>query len=836
MNVPNAFPTIFELRSTHTQLLAQQRKGAAFDELLPEVSSFVVRARQTGAYLDAEEQRVAAQGLIDYWLTKLDRAAMPFDDATLVDFDESLAPELPDDRCPYVGLEAFREKDRTNFFGRAETLDKALAILERHRFLAVIGPSGSGKSSIVMGGLLPILKDRYPDWRFGATFAPGSEPLKNLDAALPANVLVIDQFEELFTLTDDAATRTAFAEKVASMHREGGYVIVTMREDYMPRLAALPDLQRLFKDGDLRATPLSASELREAIEKPAERVNLKFASGLVDQLVNDVVGEPAALPLLQFTLWRLWTKRRRNRITRQAYADVGGGRSAIERAAEEIYADLKMVENQDTMRRILLRMVRPGIDAETTRSRVRVRDLMRIGDDPARVQAVLDRLVASRLVRRTEGETPADAQVEVAHEALIRNWPKFVGWLDEKKAGLKELRRFESLAEEWEHFDRTSGFLDKDQLEDAEKWLGSDEAAEIGVKESLPALVAASRVRIDAIVRRERLAKGLVTLLTLFVILALTVAVFQQRRALKAERAEREKEKLERMLKEAEAAETVKDTVRRAEQEAVANYSAQLEAERQEAVAALELAAKKQVELQRQVDRLSQRTSPPARFTWRQVTEAYVKAVQDPVAAVPRPLARDQSVDALKLRGASTVIRPGVSLGAKHMGSACCVVRDGDGQQVLLAGGLTDAKPGDAVLQPARQVGPGGVAGHVVRVVAEGATRGLGLVRLDEKFRFDGTIPQIGSLGVMRDKISAGEQVHAIGSGSGLTLGTIIDLNSDYLTTSIEAEAGDQGAPVFDSDGSIIGIIVQVRAGKSVVRRIGPLLLEMKVELVSGGK
>src|SRR5688572_14444070 len=117
------FPTIFELRSSHAVLLAQQRKGTPFDALAPEVRSFVVRARQTGALLDAEEQRIAAQGLIDYWLTRLDRTDVPFEDATLVDFDESLAPELPNDACPYVGLEAFHEKDRPNFHGRSEMLE-----------------------------------------------------------------------------------------------------------------------------------------------------------------------------------------------------------------------------------------------------------------------------------------------------------------------------------------------------------------------------------------------------------------------------------------------------------------------------------------------------------------------------------------------------------------------------------------------------------------------------------------------------------------------------------------------------------------------------------------
>lgn len=518
----DAFPSLFDLRSTHVQLLAKQRKGTPFDSLAPDVTSFVVRARQTGAVLDAEEQRIAAQGLIDYWLTRLDPVAVPFDDATLVDFDESLAPELPDEKCPYVGLEAFREKDRANFFGRADCLARAMQLLREKRFLAVIGPSGSGKSSIVLGGVLPMLKEGAiegsRDWHYETAVGArvSSPPARESPRS---TVVVVDQFEELFTLVDDASARVAFAKRLVDVHKHGGVVIVTIREDYLPRLGALPELQELFRGGDLRATPLSASELREAIEKPAERINLKFESGLVDLLVSDVVGEPAALPLLQFTLWRLWTKRRRNRITLETYREVGGGRSALARAADEVFSDLKIVQNQDTMRRILLRMVRPGAHSETTSSRVPIDALLRLGDDPARVQAVLDRLLAARLVRC------ANDRVEVAHEALIRNWPKLVEWIEQKKSAMTELRRFEALADEWVRFGHESGFLDERQLEEAEEWLRSDEAKDIGVKDSLPALVAASRERIDGEKKRVRLAISIVTILVATLLVAQTISV-----------------------------------------------------------------------------------------------------------------------------------------------------------------------------------------------------------------------------------------------------------------------------------------------------------------------
>ncbi len=647
-----AFPSLFDLRSSHVQLLAQQRKGAAFDVLAPEVKQFVVRARETGAVLDAEEQRAAAQGLIDYWLTRLDRTDVPFEDSTLVEFNESLAPAIPDDKCPFVGLEAFREKDRPNFFGRADTLAHALQILRERRFLAVIGPSGSGKSSIVLGGVLPMLKDGAiegsRDWHYSTPLAPGSASGKHL-AVVPGMgkslVVVIDQFEELFTLIDDAPSRVAFAKRLVDIHANGGVVIVTIREDYLPRLGALPEFQELVRAGDLRATPLSASELREAIEKPAERIGLKFESGLVDALVADVVGEPAALPLLQFTLWRLWTKRRRNRLTLETYREVGGGRLALARAADEVFEDLKIVQNQDTMRRILLRMVRPGAHSETTSSRVAVSDLLRLGDDPARVQAVLDKLLAARLVR-LNGE-----RVEIAHEALIRNWPKFVEWIDQKKAAMTELHRFEGLADEWVRFGRESGFLDERQLADAEEWLGSDEAKEIGVKPSLPALVEASRAKLRKDRKRVVFAIWLVVVVVAGLLVAQTITIFLLGR--KVEDYEKASAEEAKQRGRAEAFDRTLDSV----------------------IAPVEPTA----------------TQPPP------VSVDFGARSAPPSIVEQRP------------------IPLGASIGANGAVSACCVVYGAGGERYLLAMHL-NANVGDRVYQPAPVDGGKAAIGTIEKV------------------------------------------------------------------------------------------------------------------------
>jgi hypothetical protein len=777
----DAFPSLFDLRSTHVQLLAEQRKGQPFDAIAPQVTSFVVRARQTGAVLDADEQRTAAQGLIDYWLTRLDPAAVPFDDATLVDFDESLAPELPDDACPYVGLEAFREKDRVNFFGRADTLAHALQIVRDHRFLAVIGPSGSGKSSIVLGGVLPMLKEgALPgsrDWQYQSPLHPSGKFLAATDAMADAGqVMVVDQCEELFTLVDDAALRTSFVKMLVSFHRGGGVILATIREDYLPRLGAFPELQELFRSGDLRATPLSASELREAIEKPAERINLKFESGLVDLLVSDVVGEPAALPLLQFTLWRLWTKRRRNRLTLETYREVGGGRSALARAADEVFNDLKIVQNQDTMRRILLRMVRPGAHSETTSSRVPVDALLRLGDDPARVQAVLDKLLAARLVRCTND------RIEVAHEALIRNWPKLVEWIDQKKAAMTELHRFEALADEWVRFGRESGFLDEKQCEDAEKWLASDEAKDIGVKDSLPALVAASRARINKEKLRARMWQSVTSLMTVAVIALLVVGFVYQRTA-------------------------KKDLQKKVNELTRAKYELQ----------------KKQIDLQAKTQAYEEL------FTDRETKKkAYDEVVAVLGSNVPAARTSRAAADALGLRTRSRPIRLGSSIGVSRPVSACCIVYGKGGTRYLFAMDL-GAAVGATVLQPGPGDGNPEPIGKVVRVGRDPHRSGS-LVQLDPGVDVDMTFPQSKPIAAIADKVRRNDQVRAVGRGSGLSVGRVLTVRYDIITT-INSEPDDSGAPVVNAKNELVGVIAAGKEAVSVVLPIRPLFEELGVTL-----
>ena len=240
-----------------------------------------------------------------------------------------------------------------------------------------------------------------------------------------------------------------------------------MRTDFVDNVARLPALQERFEQAAVRVTPLSAGELREAITSPAAAVGLKFEAGVVDALVHDILGEPAGLPLLQFTLLKLWEKRERNRVTWEAYRRLGGGRLALANSADEFYNNL-IPEEQVTCKRILLRLVRPGEGLEVTSNRVRRQSLYGAGEARDRVDRVLDKLIAARLIRQTAGDTPADAQVEVAHEALVRNWPRLVAWLDEERVRLRARLQLTASAEQWARLNRDpSGLLRGALLEEA---------------------------------------------------------------------------------------------------------------------------------------------------------------------------------------------------------------------------------------------------------------------------------------------------------------------------------------------------------------------------------
>ncbi len=494
------FMSFLSFRDTHRELLKQRRgfeKGNEPDQFWQDVYEFLERGEAAGQFLDNDEDRDAAQNLLDYWQNQLFHAAKDTPDAFLQEFNPLLQPEIPDDRCPYIGLNAFDGSNEHLFYGRSQLINDILNHIMVSRLVAAIGPSGSGKSSVILAGVLPRLKEgRLPDsasWRYYPTMVPGSTPLTRLarllqpegvdteewvvdniqqfhenhehlaylvdEGGFQPGVLVIDQFEETFTLCHDEAERDAFLQNLLNLIRAQSarhVVLLTMRVDYESYLNKAPLFHSLFEQGQVRVNAMNSGELHEAIEKPAEAVGLKFQDGLVDALVREIVGEPAALPLLQFTLLQLWDARERNRVTWEAYRRLGGVTEALANTADRIYKEM-LPEDQVTTKRVLLRLVTPD-GLEFTRRRVPRRFLY---SDEAndRVDRVLERWTDARLLHVSKGQIAEDDQIEVAHEALVRNWPRFVEWLEDERIALRNRLRLGRQAEDWDVRGRDSSLL-----------------------------------------------------------------------------------------------------------------------------------------------------------------------------------------------------------------------------------------------------------------------------------------------------------------------------------------------------------------------------------------
>ncbi|MEZ4593617.1 MAG: SUMF1/EgtB/PvdO family nonheme iron enzyme [Chloroflexota bacterium] len=496
------FMSFTSLRDSHRALLKERRKEKTTpeeDQFWAEVTEFLHRGEAAGIYIDNTEDREAAQSLLDYWHNQLFHAGKDTPEAVLDEFDTTTQPEIPDSRCPYIGLEAFTEDNKHLFYGRDQLIRELLDQVLVSRLVTAVGPSGSGKSSVVLAGLLPKLEEGAlpgsDEWHYYPTIVPSAAPLTqlakllepegadaaewittNYDAFLsdtnhltklvladtngPA-VITIDQFEETFTLCQDEQERDAFIDNLLGLvntREQRHMVLLTMRVDYESYLNKVPLFRGLYEQGLVRVTAMNGSELHAAIQQPAEAIGLKFEDGLIEALVREIVGEPAALPLLQFALLQLWDDRERNRITWDAYRRLGGVMQALASTADSLYNSM-IPEEQNAAKRILLRLVRPSAGVEFTRSRATRQALHQSGEANDRIDRVLQKLVDARLLRQTDGARRENDQFEVAHEALVRNWPRLVEWLEDERVVLRHRLRFTAQAEEWDARDRDPGAL-----------------------------------------------------------------------------------------------------------------------------------------------------------------------------------------------------------------------------------------------------------------------------------------------------------------------------------------------------------------------------------------
>src|SRR5919204_58564 len=377
-------------------------------------------------------------------LQELERAILVQDPALTLDRGRrGRAVALPRDVCPFKGLAPFEAADSEFFFGRERLADELVARVADAPFLAIVGPSGSGKSSLLRAGLLPAL-----EWE-SLVVRPGdrsARELRELLERIPASerrVLAVDQFEELFDASIAEGERRSFVQALVDAAwdpKRRAVILIALRADFFGHLAPYVELADLVGQNHALLGPMSAGELRRAIERPAERTGLEVEPALVDRLIDEVAGEPGGLPLLSTALLDLWYDRENGSLTLATYARTGGVRGAVGRHAEAAFRSLGE-EEQNIARRILLRLVSRGDSETLTRRRV-ARDELD-ADDP-RVARVLAALVERRLLVVDAGG------VELVHEALLEHWPRLAAWLAEDMQGHRLHRPLTQAASEWE--------------------------------------------------------------------------------------------------------------------------------------------------------------------------------------------------------------------------------------------------------------------------------------------------------------------------------------------------------------------------------------------------
>lgn len=450
---------------------------------------------------------------------------------TYVSFDEeatfSTTPR-GEARNPYKGLRAFRQEDAPDFFGRDALLEEILKHLRdllipeqrgmvgRQRILTVVGPSGSGKSSVVLAGLLPRLRTgalpSSQSWIYLEPIVPGTRPIEALALTLAPHfpeksmkilcedlqddtgrglhwlamqmvkesgrrlVLVIDQFEELFLQVIAEEERRRYIELLVTAVTEASgpvLVILTLRADCLDRPMRYAALARLIEAHRQLVLPMEIHELREVIEGPASLpdVHLTFEGNLAGDLLYEAQGQVGALPLLQFTLDQLFQRREGQTLTVVAYQEIGGVKGALVMQAEATYAALPSQEHHRLTRALFLRLIDPGMnEQDTTRRRASLTELsLPDTKQTAIIQQVAHAFTTARLL--TTSEVAGSMMIEVSHEALIREWPRLAAWLHEGREDSSVQQAVSKDVGEWERRGKPKDRLYRgSQLKEAQAW------------------------------------------------------------------------------------------------------------------------------------------------------------------------------------------------------------------------------------------------------------------------------------------------------------------------------------------------------------------------------
>jgi len=412
---------------------------------------------------------------------------------------------------PFKGLRAFTESDVGVFFGQDRLITDVVRRLGAgDRLLALVGASGSGKSSVIRAGIIPAIRKGAvgdPDSWLIAQMVPGSRPFTELEAALLRStldapdsltellghaedglqraalrmlperqdrlLLVIDQFEEIFTLVESEEERRRFIRnlEVAIEDPHGRIVVViALRADFYNRPLDYARFGSLLGNGVVNTVPLSPDALEEAAEGPAAVAGVRFEPAVLAHLLTDVAGQSGGLPLFQYALTELFDRRSGDLLTTAAYADMGGVRGSITRRAEDLYEALGPDE-QAVCKQLFLRLVAISDTQEWSRRRVEASEIVSIAPDTVDLQTVLDAFGEYRLVTFDRDDATGSPTVEVAHEALLWEWSRLRMWIEDGRDDLLHHSRFVTALTEWQASGDKAGYLLAGQrLADHEQW------------------------------------------------------------------------------------------------------------------------------------------------------------------------------------------------------------------------------------------------------------------------------------------------------------------------------------------------------------------------------
>jgi WD40 repeat protein len=536
------FPSLEAFKEAHRHLLQRYRIGGKLDpDLLEEVKRLLKMGSETGQVLDNLSDQRTAQGILDYWSAILHRGFIDAPEAVLAPFDPSTESQLSDGDYPYVRSGRIGDSESGLLFGRDSLIREMLDRLRDDNFLAVIGPLGSGRSSLVQAGLLPALaRGELPGSETWPVYQTSPLDLNELALAHdPVSVVVIDNCDYIFAgaETDE---QSKFAANVLALASKPGIrriIVLILESDYEENLSQFPDLEKRIKRAKVRVTSPTAKELYDAIERPAQRVGLKFEEGVVDEIVRDIVGERAAFVLLQFTMRQLWKRRDHNKITREALHEIGVGRTAIVRTAQRFYDGLSAKQRQ-LMRPLLVHLGSPmpvRLGAPPQLAAASWNSLVESSADPSEAEKLLQGLQEADLivVREAYESGASEKTVKLAHPTLIENWEILDGWLHEERKNREHRDRLRAKAQEWVRLGRRkdAGLLSERELLEAEGWLDSPEGRLTDKNDDVWNLVEISKWRQRRQLRNSRRIAAAFAILSVALAVATLIAFWKSAEA-----------------------------------------------------------------------------------------------------------------------------------------------------------------------------------------------------------------------------------------------------------------------------------------------------------------